>query len=69
MDQKGKKATLSKLNNSLLFSTSVSLFPFLFSRRDGGGEMLGDRVGGCRLHRSEHQVYSPTVVTPFFLEK
>jgi hypothetical protein len=51
--------TPRKLNISLLFSRSVSLSLFIFNRRDGGGEMVGDHAGRCRLRRSDRQLYSP----------
>jgi hypothetical protein len=51
--------TPRKLNNSLMFFGSVSLSLFLFSHREEGGEMVGDSAGGCRLHRSDCQLYSP----------
>jgi hypothetical protein len=66
MKQKGEK-TPRKLNNSLLFSRSISLslflflFLFLFNCREGGRETVEDRMGGCRLRRSNRQLYSLTV--------
>jgi hypothetical protein len=47
--------TPRKLNNSLLFfQICFSIFLILFSRREGGGGMVGDPAGRCRLHRSDY---------------
>jgi hypothetical protein len=61
VDQQGRRGNTCKLNNSLIFSRSVSLSLFLFSCREGGWETVGDHAGGCRLRKSDHQLYSPTV--------
>jgi hypothetical protein len=45
------QSTPYKLGNSLLFSRSVSLSLFLFSRREGVGDMMGDHVGSGRYYK------------------
>jgi hypothetical protein len=32
---------------------------FLLTRMEGGGGMVVDRAGRCRLRRSDHKLYSP----------
>jgi hypothetical protein len=45
--------TLHKLYKPLLFLSYLFLYLlFLFSHREGGGEMVGDHVERCRLRRS-----------------
>jgi hypothetical protein len=61
-NRREREVTPRKLNNSpLFFQICFSVPSFLFSHREGGREMVGEHAGGCRLHRSDHQLYSPTV--------
>jgi hypothetical protein len=50
-----RETTTRMLYNPVLFVSDLFLhFPFVFNRREGGGEMLRGRVGRCRLRKSDH---------------
>jgi hypothetical protein len=49
MVQKGRRDNACKLSNSLLFLDLFLYLSFLFRRREGGREMMGDCARGHRL--------------------
>jgi hypothetical protein len=57
---KGRLIPVSSTSPSCLLDLFLYSL-FLFSHREGGGGMVGDHVGRCRLHRSDRQLYSPLV--------